>query len=138
VPGAEVSRHRGAGRWEAPGDLRDLIPLAEKWGIGDDIIRFDAEEKSTAADKDELLRGVGPRFEEIEAWLATAGAGEMSEEMCVIVFGHIRVVDDRASKAAFFDALMAKYGDPGWQPVLPAAPSRWPAVDNTKSPHARP
>lgn len=82
----------------------------------------------------------------------------------VIAFGHIRVVDDRASKAAFFDALMDKYGDPGWQrprsfyprldevtvyaiaiermtgkeTTLPAAANRWPAADNTKSPHARP
>lgn len=82
----------------------------------------------------------------------------------VVAFGRIRVVDDRARKAAFFEALMAKYGDPAWnrppaffprldqvtvyaiavervtgkETVLPAVPDRWPASDNTKSPDAVP
>ena len=82
----------------------------------------------------------------------------------VVVFGRIRVVDDSAQKARFFDALMAKYADPGWarpkrfyprldevtvyaidvarvtgkETVLPSAPNRWPAVDATKSPGAVP
>jgi uncharacterized protein len=82
----------------------------------------------------------------------------------VVVFGRIRIVGERASKTAFFDALMEKYGDPGWQrpkgffprldevtvyaiaiermtgkeTELPAAQSRSPAVDKSKSPNARP
>jgi hypothetical protein len=64
-----------------PVHLRDLIPLAEKWGIGDDIIRFDFIETSAAADQQELLREVGPWFDEVEAWLATADPGAMSDEM---------------------------------------------------------
>lgn len=82
----------------------------------------------------------------------------------VIAFGRIRVVADAAQKAAFFDAFMAKYADPAWarppgfyprldqvtvyaiaverlsgkQTPLPIAAQRWPAVDMTKSPHARP
>jgi uncharacterized protein len=86
------------------------------------------------------------------------------EYRSVVVFGRIRVVEDRAAKVRFFDALMAKYGDPAWQrpagfyprldqitlyaiavermtgkeTVLPAAPQRWPAADRTASPDARP
>ncbi|MBK9607880.1 MAG: pyridoxamine 5'-phosphate oxidase family protein [Betaproteobacteria bacterium] len=82
----------------------------------------------------------------------------------VVVFGHIRVVEDRRQKEAFFDALMAKYGDPGWdrpksffprldevtvyaiaiermtgkETALPSMENRWPTVDNTKSPDAVP
>ncbi|MBK7472944.1 MAG: pyridoxamine 5'-phosphate oxidase family protein [Betaproteobacteria bacterium] len=82
----------------------------------------------------------------------------------VVVFGHIRVVEDRQQKAAFFDALMGKYGDPGWdrpksffprldevtvyaiaiermtgkETALPSMENRWPTVDNTKSPDAVP
>lgn len=82
----------------------------------------------------------------------------------VVAFGRIRIVGERAPKTAFFAALMEKYGDPGWQrpksffprldevtvyaiaiermtgkeTALPAAQNRWPAVDNTKSPNARP
>lgn len=32
----------------------------------------------------------------------------------VVVFGRIRIVEDREQKAAFFAALMDKYGDPQW------------------------
>jgi len=82
----------------------------------------------------------------------------------VLAFGRIRIVEDRAQKAAFCDALLAKYGDPGWkrpegfyprldqitvyaisierlsgkQTPLPAAKDRWPAADYTKTPDAKP
>lgn len=32
----------------------------------------------------------------------------------VIVFGGVRIIDDREKKAWFFDRLMEKYGEPGW------------------------
>ena len=86
------------------------------------------------------------------------------EYRSVIVFGTIRIVEDRPLKAAFFDALMAKYsaaesGRPkgfyprldnvttyavavdrmsGKQTSLPAVEGRWPAVDRTMSPDAVP
>jgi len=78
----------------------------------------------------------------------------------VVVFGRIRVVEDRQQKEAFFDALMRKYGNPKWgrpknffprldqvtvyliaiermtgkETPLPTMENRWPIVDNTKSP----
>lgn len=87
-----------------------------------------------------------------------------AEYRSVVAFGRIRVVEDRDAKRRFFDALMAKYGDPAWQrpagfyprldqitlysiavermtgkeTILPAAPQRWPAADRTASPDARP
>jgi nitroimidazol reductase NimA-like FMN-containing flavoprotein (pyridoxamine 5'-phosphate oxidase superfamily) len=83
------------------------------------------------------------------------------EYQSVIAFGRIAIADDRGRKARFFDALMAKYhpndsGRPrgfyprldevtvyalavermtGKKTILPAEQARWPAVDNTKSPH---
>jgi uncharacterized protein len=83
----------------------------------------------------------------------------------VVAFGRIRIVEDPARKKAFFDALMAKYGDPEWaerpkgfyprleqttvyaiavermtgkETPLPAAGDRWPAADHTKTPNASP
>jgi uncharacterized protein len=82
----------------------------------------------------------------------------------VIAFGRIRVVEDRLLRQRFFNALMAKYAKQGWErpkefypridqitlyaiaveslsgkeTPLPEASKRWPAVDNTKSPNARP
>ncbi|HUQ73098.1 MAG TPA: pyridoxamine 5'-phosphate oxidase family protein [Burkholderiales bacterium] len=80
-----------------------------------------------------------------------------------IAFGRIRIVDDRAAKARFFDALMAKYGTGADRPKsfyprldevtvyaiaveritgkycpLPPIAEQWPALDRTKSPNARP
>jgi uncharacterized protein len=77
-----------------------------------------------------------------------------------IVFGQIRIVEEREPKQAFFEAFMAKYSDSRWdrpqsvfprldqvtvyviriermtgkEAPLPAASNQWPAVDRTKSP----
>lgn len=81
----------------------------------------------------------------------------------VIAFGRVRVIEDRASKQRFCDALMAKYhgrdvGRPkgfyprldditvyaitverltGKETALPSPPEQWPARDNTKTPNAK-
>jgi nitroimidazol reductase NimA-like FMN-containing flavoprotein (pyridoxamine 5'-phosphate oxidase superfamily) len=82
----------------------------------------------------------------------------------VIVFGTIEVVGDLSLKQRFFETLMEKYGTPdrdrrrgffprisevtvfaisieritGKETALPGVSERWPAVDRTKSPNARP
>ena len=82
----------------------------------------------------------------------------------IVLFGRIRVVEDRQQKEAFFDALLRKYGNPEWdrpksffprldqvtvyviaiermtgkETPLPSMENRWPIVDNTKSPDAVP
>lgn len=82
----------------------------------------------------------------------------------VILFGRVRVVEERAAKQRFCEALMAKYGKPGWDrpkgffprldqitvyaiaierltgkaTPLPAVDRQWPAADMTKTPNARP
>ena len=76
-----------------------------------------------------------------------------------IVFGSIRIVEEREQKQTFFEAFMAKYADARWdrpkgffprldqvtvyalriermtgkEAPLPAAENQWPAVDRTKS-----
>jgi len=86
------------------------------------------------------------------------------EYRSVVLVGTIRIVTDRAAKQRFCEALMAKYapedvGRPkgffprldqitvyavaveritGKETALPAPSARWPAVDNTKTPHAQP
>jgi uncharacterized protein len=82
----------------------------------------------------------------------------------VLAFGTIRIVEERALKQRFCEALMAKYGNPGTgRPKgffprldiitvyaitvermtgkhcpLPAVSEQWPAIDRTKTPHAKP
>ena len=86
------------------------------------------------------------------------------EYQSVLVFGRIDIIEERALKAAFFDAFMGKYfgDDPtrpkgfyprldgvtvyaltvermtGKETPLPAPQAQWPTADNTKSPNAVP
>jgi nitroimidazol reductase NimA-like FMN-containing flavoprotein (pyridoxamine 5'-phosphate oxidase superfamily) len=82
----------------------------------------------------------------------------------VILFGKIRIAEDRATKQRFCEALMAKYGKPdtarpkgffprldvitvyamsvermtGKEMALPPLSEQWPAKDRTMTPNARP
>jgi uncharacterized protein len=82
----------------------------------------------------------------------------------VIVFGHIRIIEDRHLKSRFFEELMRKYSDAsldrpksffprldevtvyaitaeritGKETALPSRSEQWPALDRTKSPDAKP
>jgi len=82
----------------------------------------------------------------------------------VILFGRIRIADERATKQWFCERLMEKYGKPnsirpknffprldiitvyamtvermtGKQRLLPPLSEQWPAKDFTRTPHARP
>jgi uncharacterized protein len=82
----------------------------------------------------------------------------------VILFGKIRIIEDKAAKQRFCEALMAKYGRPdsgrpkgffpridiitvyavsvermtGKEMALPALSEQWPAKDRTLTPNARP
>jgi hypothetical protein len=63
-----------------PPHLRDLIPMAEKWGIGDDIIRTDVERKASESEKAEFRDKLRGRTKEVSDWLDSFKTGEMSRE----------------------------------------------------------
>ncbi len=64
-----------------PENLHDLIPMAEKWGIGDDVIRDDFEEKTSEAEKEEFKNKLKGRTADVTAWLDSFEDGlDMSEE----------------------------------------------------------
>jgi hypothetical protein len=63
-----------------PADLRHLVPLAEKWGIGDDIIRNDLINKSSNAEKRELHDSLYAPFERITQFLASFAGRPLSAE----------------------------------------------------------
>jgi len=82
----------------------------------------------------------------------------------VMLFGKIRIAEDRTTKQRFCEALMAKYGKPdtgrpkdffprldiitvyaisvervtGKEMALPPLSEQWPAIDRTKTPGAKP
>ena len=56
---------------EVPESLRDLIPLARKYGIGDDGDRSDLINAASPEELSELQNKVSPRQQEISDWLDT-------------------------------------------------------------------
>ena len=69
-----------------PKNLRDLLPLAEKWGIGDDIIREDLQEKALDDEKKELENALKGRWNEITAWLDSFGNNLMPVEAAMFMY----------------------------------------------------
>ena len=65
---------------DVPANLRHLVPLAEKWGIGDDIIRNDFIEKSSEAAKRELHDAMYEPFEQVTEWLNSFAGSSLPPE----------------------------------------------------------
>jgi hypothetical protein len=90
APASDLQRHFGlyAGNRPVihldpalvPSDLRHLIPLAEKWGIGDDIIRTDLIDKSSDSEKRDLHDALYQPFERITEWLDSFAGSPLSAE----------------------------------------------------------
>jgi len=62
---------------EVPPNLRDLIPFAEQWGIGDDIIRHDVFLQSTPEEKEAFRTALKGRTGEISVWLDSFPPSEL-------------------------------------------------------------
>jgi hypothetical protein len=71
---------------KVPAELRDLIPYAEQWGIGDDIIRSDVQAKATDSEKQALQAALKGRSARITAWLDEQGTDGMSEESAAFMY----------------------------------------------------
>lgn len=69
-----------------PAHLHDLIPMAKRWGIGDDVIRGDCEDKATEAEKLEFKRTLTGRTAEVQAWLDSFPADYTSDETAAFLF----------------------------------------------------
>ena len=53
-----------------PKSLRHLIPLAQRWGECDDIIREDINKKSSKQERKALKQAIAENIELLEQWLA--------------------------------------------------------------------
>ena len=72
---------------KVPDKLRDLLGLAIKWGIGDDIIRYDFEQKASEEEKQEFKKALTGRTAEIRQWLDSYGQGNaMPEEAACYMY----------------------------------------------------
>lgn len=61
---------------QVPESLRDLIPMAEEWGVGDDIIRSDIEEKASDTKKEAFTAKLKGRTKQVTDWLDTYGTDQ--------------------------------------------------------------
>ncbi|HDS1556832.1 TPA: hypothetical protein QEL11_000640 [Stenotrophomonas maltophilia] len=70
-----------------PAELVDLIPLAEKWGIGDDLLRSEMQERATDAEKQAMGDALKDRHARITAWLDSFPPGQsMSDEAAAFMY----------------------------------------------------
>ena len=76
---------------QVPADLRHLVPLAERWGIGDDVDRAAQVDQSTAAEREELRAALLPYQAQITAWLDSFGQGVMSDEAAAFMYMQLAV-----------------------------------------------
>lgn len=70
-----------------PADLRDIFPIAKKWGIGDDAIRGDVTMAATEEDKFELIYTLNGKLYLIDKWLESFSDEEpMSDEAAAFMY----------------------------------------------------
>jgi hypothetical protein len=98
-----VGKLRAAGRTAAsrptitldparvPHALRQLIPLAEQWGITDDIIRDDVFRQASASDIRRLRKILRENDGELDKWLAGPEASSRSPSSEYIAFSAMRM-----------------------------------------------
>ncbi len=76
---------------EVPRQLRHLVPFAQRWGIGDDVGRAEFIERSSAAERQALIRAITPHQREITAWLDSFGTRPMTDEAAAFMYMQLAV-----------------------------------------------
>jgi len=77
-----------------PESLRNLISLAERWGISDDTLRRESIKNASRADVDELQRTVTQFDDELDAWLAGPDAASAHHSAEYLAFSNMRMAAD--------------------------------------------
>ncbi|KAB2969691.1 MAG: hypothetical protein F9K18_00940 [Thermoanaerobaculia bacterium] len=92
MPGAIEAPHSALRPENVPEDLRSLLPLAERWGIGDDLDRNAVIQSSTAAEREELREAVALKGPAITAWLDSFESGaDMTSEAAAFMYMQLAV-----------------------------------------------
>ena len=83
---------------KVPEDLRSLVPLAERWGIGDDVDRNAKVEKATDAERAELKNAIDPVSTRITAWLDSFPSGAMTDEAAAFMYMQLALEEMTAGR----------------------------------------
>ncbi len=84
---------------KVPADLRHLTPVAERWGIGDDVDRNVKVDAATAAEREELQTAVEPYGARITEWLNSFGQTVMPDEPAAFMYMQLALEEMRAGGA---------------------------------------
>lgn len=82
-----------AGR--VPADLQDLVPLAQRWGVADDVLRPERVNDATEAERAELRAAFAPRQARITEWLDSFGSGVMPDEAAAFMYTQLAIEEMR-------------------------------------------
>jgi len=69
-----------------PDEFKKLLPLATKWGVGDDAIRGDITDSATESDKQELIVALTGKLGSIDRWIDSYPEGSMTEEAAAFMY----------------------------------------------------
>jgi len=83
---------------KVPEDLRSLVPLAARWGIGDDVDRNAKVDKATDSERAELKNAVDPLSTRITAWLDSFPSGAMSDEAAAFMYMQLALEEMTAGR----------------------------------------
>ncbi len=86
---------------KVPDNLRDLLGLSIKWWIGDDIIRYDFEQKASEEEKsrEEGLAGQAKTFKGIRIALFFIGS------LVMIIGKGVKIIDVKSNKIKNYIAI---------------------------------
>jgi hypothetical protein len=69
-----------------PQEFRHLLPMAQRWGVGDDNERSELTNKAGTADKQALQNAVNPYRQQINSWLDSYGRNPMPAEAAAFMY----------------------------------------------------
>ncbi len=76
---------------KVPIAVRPLIPLAQKWGISDDILRLDTREQASAEEIKDLEQTVKRFEDDLDEWLAGPEASSRPKSPEYVAFSCMRM-----------------------------------------------
>jgi hypothetical protein len=95
--GGEVSSTVQLDPANVPEALRPLVPLAETWGIGDDVDRAELIARASTADREAVRTALAPHQARITAWLDSFGTDPMTNEAAAFMYLQLAVEEMRAN-----------------------------------------
>ena len=82
----EYRKQNVLNRENVPEGLRDLVPLAEMWGIGDDAIRGEIVDAATDEDKRNLAVAMDGKLAVVDKWLDEFPEGSLTDEAAAFMY----------------------------------------------------